>query len=110
MKKDESLRNFAKKNGWKLYFGKWSYWDNVPYFELENGKEIYLCYDVVNEIYHNETIYTCLNLDISKKELKEKIEFISAIMNKENFDSANLGNVTIYSNRKSTKTDFYEMF
>ena len=42
MKKDESLRNFAKKNGWKLYFGKWSYWDNVPYFELENGKEIYL--------------------------------------------------------------------
>ncbi len=51
-----------KNAGFKVWYGKYSYWSNVPFVELENGEVIYLMKSYINQRFHT------LNVDYRKRQ------------------------------------------
>lgn len=108
MKTEKKLEKLLNKNGWKLEWKKYNYWDCVP-FAVKGEKEIALCFNTENTIYKNYCIATVLEINMTAKELEyllDKMEHLIDTKKDYLINHSNLGNIKYLRNKTITEYSY----
>ena len=111
MKTEKRLEKVLNNNGWTLEYGKYSYWNCIPWAK-KGEKEIALCFSTENKIYKNYGIITALEMNITKKQLLFLLDKLEKLIDTKKdylINYCNLGNIKYYKNKTMIEYS-YEYF